>query len=127
MKTHQELVERETRLTERERALADTEAQQSRRAEELALQVPQMPAPTPIFEPLAPLGDLTLVESPGRWNLPRLEQLVAEHGGEFPARVDEWRSYLYFLKDHADAQGDLPSRFDWLIEDTFRELLENVA
>ena len=118
---HQELVEQQSRLEERERALAEAEAQ--------SLVVPPVAGPPPpVFEPLAPIGDLTVAaEAPGRWNLPRLEQLVADHGGEFPARVDEWRSYLYFLKDHADAQGNLPSRFDWLVEDTFRELLENVA
>jgi hypothetical protein len=128
LKARQELAEQENRLAERERALAETEAEQARRSEERSREVPPPAAPTPIFEPMAPLGELTLVvETPGRWNHPRLEQLVADHGGEFPARVDEWRSYLYFLKDHADANGDLPSRFDWLIEDTFRELLENVA
>ena len=106
MKAHQDLAEQQARLAERERVAR----------------------PAPAFQVPAPLSDLTAAaESAGRWNLGRLEQLVAEHDDEFPARVDEWRSYLYFLQAHADASGNLPSRFDWLVEDTFRELLERVT
>ncbi|HET8893413.1 MAG TPA: Wzz/FepE/Etk N-terminal domain-containing protein [Gaiellaceae bacterium] len=124
VKAHQELADQEARLAERERLLAE---EQARPVVQIPMAPPPPPQPTAAFEPLAPLGDLVAVETPGRWNLSRLEQLVADYGDEFPARVEEWRSYLYFLKDHADAAGNLPSRFDWLVEDTFRELLENVA
>lgn len=125
VKANHELAEQEARLADRERALAE---EQSRQVVPIPVTAPPPPPQAiPVFEPMAPLADLAAVESPGSWNLSRLEQLVAEHGDEFPARVDEWRSYLYFLKDHADAAGNLPSRFDWLVEDTFRELLENVA
>ena len=126
VKGHQELAEKEARLAERERALAEEQARPVAAPIPVA-PPPPPPQPTPIFEPMAPLADLATVETPGRWNLSRLQQLVADHGDEFPARVDEWRSYLFFLQDHADAAGNLPSRFDWLVEDTFRELLENVA
>jgi hypothetical protein len=61
--------------------------------------------------------------SRGRWNLISLERLVEERGGEFPDRVDEWSSYLYFLREHAAADGSVPAGFDALIDDTFSELV----
>lgn len=129
VKARQELAEQEARLAERERALAEEPVPPAAPTPVAPPPTPAPPPPpaAPIFESMAPLADLAAAETPGRWNISRLEQLVAEHGDEFPARVDEWRSYLYFLQDHADAAGNLPSRFDWLVEDTFRELLENVA
>ena len=59
----------------------------------------------------------------GGWRLGRLERLVAERGGEFPDRHDEWTTYLFFLREHAGPDGRLPSRFDWLVEETFHDLL----
>jgi hypothetical protein len=59
----------------------------------------------------------------GRWNLISLERLVEERGREFPDRVDEWTSYLYFLREYAEPDGRVPASFDWLIHDTFSELV----
>jgi len=60
----------------------------------------------------------------GGWNLDRLERLVEQHGGAFPARLDEWRYYLLYLREFADAGGNLPRPFDWLVYTEFEELLE---
>jgi capsular polysaccharide biosynthesis protein len=59
----------------------------------------------------------------GHWNLTALERLVEERGREFPERIDEWASYLFFLRDYAEPDGSVPASFDWLIEDEFAELV----
>jgi uncharacterized protein involved in exopolysaccharide biosynthesis len=60
----------------------------------------------------------------GAWNLAELRQLVEERSASFPGeRVELWRSYLVFLEEHAGRDGALPSSFDALVEDEFRELL----
>jgi len=43
--------------------------------------------------------------APGEWRIDDLEGLVAQRGEEFPDRVDEWRYYVHFLREHADADG----------------------
>jgi hypothetical protein len=60
----------------------------------------------------------------GAWNLGELRRLVEERGAPFPEdRVELWQSYLLFLQEHAGPDGTLPSSFDALVEDEFRELL----
>lgn len=59
----------------------------------------------------------------GIWTLTRLEHLVEERGAEFPERVEEWRTYLFFLREHATTEGELPASFDALVEDVFGEVL----
>jgi capsular polysaccharide biosynthesis protein len=59
----------------------------------------------------------------GHWNLTALERLVEERGREFPERIDEWASYLFFLRDYAEPDGSVPASFDWLIEDEFAKLV----
>ncbi len=62
-------------------------------------------------------------EGDGRWNLFALQRLVDERGGEHPDRLEEWASYLYFLREYAKPDGAVPASFDWLIEETFTELV----
>jgi capsular polysaccharide biosynthesis protein len=108
-------------VTERERALA-------RRAGEVAKRERQLERPSGIPgaarepEPVAPSSARAL--RPGTWNVVALERLVAERGDEFPDRVEEWRSYVFFLREHASPEGVLPVSFDALVEETFRELVQ---
>ena len=82
------------------------------------------PEPEPEPEPVAaPAPAPVPVEDAGGLTLARLERLVAERGNEFPDRVEEWRSYLFFLRDHATPEGRLPPSFDALVVDVFEELL----
>jgi uncharacterized protein involved in exopolysaccharide biosynthesis len=76
------------------------------------------PDPAPEPEPEPEPGPVT-----GAWNLSELRRLVEQRGALFPDRVEAWRSYLYFLQEHAALDGRLPSSFDALVEDEFRELL----
>jgi len=57
------------------------------------------------------------------WNLNRIERLVEEHADANPARADEWRYYLVYLREHAEVGGALPRSFDWLVWDAFGDLL----
>ena len=68
---------------------------------------------------LAPL----VVPRAGGWTIDVLERLVAERGDSFPDKVEEWRYYVVFLGEHAGPDGSLPASFDFLIEETFAELL----
>jgi hypothetical protein len=79
---------------------------------------PPPPEPEPEPEPSPPPPPR------GAWNLGELRRLVEERGASFPAdRVEVWRSYLFFLQQHAGPDGVLPSSFDALVEGEFRELL----
>ena len=84
------------------------------------------PEPTPESEPeLEPEPEPAPLppSSAGAWNLAELRRLVEERGPEFPDRIDLWRSYLFFLEEHAAADGSLPSSFDALVDGEFSELL----
>jgi capsular polysaccharide biosynthesis protein len=58
----------------------------------------------------------------GRWNLSVLEALVQEHTGAPAARQDEWATYLFLLRQHADVDGVLPPSFNGLVEDVFGDV-----
>src|SRR5262249_2365116 len=55
--------------------------------------------------------------------LTAIERLVDRYGDEFPDRVDEWRYYIVYLREHAGLDGRLPASFDALVADVFGELL----
>jgi hypothetical protein len=52
---------------------------------------------------------------------------VEERQDEFPQRQEEWRSYLYYLREHADPDGRLPASFDPLVDDVFGELVADAG
>ena len=138
-------------VTTRERALAKQAAQLAQRErdlanrqaafEELVAESERVPEPEPETEPeprpaSAPEGVVTdgnrahspvpgpiEVPRPGNWTVDLLERLVAERGDAFPDKVEEWRYYVVFLGEQAGPDGALPPSFDYLIEETFAELL----
>ncbi len=96
-------------------------AELERRAEELVVQERESePEPFPAV-PCLPLP--AAVAEDGRYNLVALEHLVEKRRRDFPHKADEWSSYLYFLREYADADGSVPATFDWLIQETFAELV----
>src|SRR4051794_1179918 len=105
------LERRAAELEEQGRHLAERE-EELRRA-------PVASAPVPAQATRVPAAP----EANGAFNLQALEQLVEARGTRFPERIEEWRSYLFFLRDYAEPDGTLPGSFDWLVQDTFRELL----
>lgn len=141
----QDLARRERELEERVAAVTRRELEVARRAAELAVlaaqpvPAPQLvpepepepgppspePAPEPPPEPLPgpPAAAEVAATGSGPYNLVTLERLVEERSADHPDRADEWSAYLYFLREHAAADGSVPASFDWLIADTFAELL----
>lgn len=85
---------------------------------ELELPEPQVVAP----EPFVPA--LRVLPAAGAFDLTHIQQLVDRRRDEFPDRVEEWRYYLLFLREHADLDGHLPPAFDALVADVFDELFE---
>jgi capsular polysaccharide biosynthesis protein len=111
--------------------LAAREAQPEREPEAQPEREPEaQPEPEPVAVVPAPVP-VAVDEQPaqpvpagnGRWNLFTLQRLVDEHGAEYPEHVEEWSSYLYFLREYAEPDGTVPASFDWLIEETFADLV----
>lgn len=121
-----EVMRRMAALTDRERAEGEpqpaTEPSPPPAPPVLAAAPPPPPPPEPEPAP-PPAPEPEPVDGHGRWNLNTLERLVAESGDRYPERADEWGSYLYFLRDYAAYDGSIPASFDWLVEDTFSDLL----
>jgi DNA repair exonuclease SbcCD ATPase subunit len=121
---------RERELEARAAQLALEAAELQEQAEQERLVVPE-PEPEPEPEPAAlhaaaaaPGPEQPAVDqTSGRWNLLVLERLMDERGEEFPEQRDEWSSYLYFLREYAEPDGSVPASFDWLIQDTFSDLV----
>lgn len=130
-KRERQLEERIDLVTKRERALAKRAGDLARREREIdrreraPAEAMPPPAPEPAPAPAAPAAASVAVERrAGRWNLNDLERVVAECSTNAPAdRVEEWRTYVFFLRDHADIDGSLPASFDSLVEDVFADLV----
>jgi hypothetical protein len=86
------------------------------------LELPPTPAEPP--EPSAEARPAAVTAEPGDWNLDELERLVREHAAEFPDRAEEWEVYLASMRGYAGPDGRLPATLDWLVWDTFGEVLE---
>lgn len=65
-------------------------------------------------EPAAPQPLPTLAD---------LERLVADAAADHPEHVEEWRWYLFYLRDFAGADGTLDDTFRLLVETAFAPLL----
>jgi hypothetical protein len=114
-KRERALARRAGALAQRESLLGRREAAQPERQPEPEPE-PE-PAPEPELEPVALRG------ASGRWSLDEIERRVRERGAAFPERVEEWNSYLFFLREHAGIDGGLPPNFDPLVSEVFEPLL----
>jgi capsular polysaccharide biosynthesis protein len=113
-----ELAAREQDLARRERALERTQADLAMREEE-ARRAPAVEPVVPAPEPEPPPEPIVPRPAAGSWTIEELERLVAVRGETSPERADEWRTYLFFLREHANIDGSLPRSFDSLIADVF--------
>jgi hypothetical protein len=82
---------------------------------------PAPPEPEPQPEPAAVTADR------GDWNFGELERLVREQSADYPERAEEWDIYLESIREYAGPDGQLPASLDWLIWDTFGDLLDRRA
>jgi hypothetical protein len=126
----QALAAREQAVTERERAPTEPEPE----AEPASGSEPQVPEPEPEPEAAAASGSEPQVPEPeavappavathaGAWTIDELERAVEARSDASPTQREEWRTYLFFLRQHAAVNGSLPAQFDGLITDIFGEL-----
>jgi hypothetical protein len=104
----------ERELALRERELEEAAAAQTAGAGAAEARMAELEAAPPSdLEPEAAIAR-------GRgWTIDELDALVEANGDADPAQVEEWRAYLFFLRDHASADGRLPESFDSLIAEVF--------
>jgi hypothetical protein len=120
-----EVAKRERALARRAGELASAELDLRRRAEQLEDEPAAVaPRPEPESETEPGLEPAAARKEVGGWNLRTLETLVRTHAPADPARIDEWTTYLFFLREHADHDGALPRAFDPLISDVFAEVID---
>ena len=113
-----ELDERDERLEAGERDLtarAGLIAAREQELEERAAEAP--PEPEPVVA--APADQVAPAVRFGSWNVNDLQRTVDAQTGAPPEQVEEWRSYLFFLREHTASDGSLPAQFDGLVEDVF--------
>jgi hypothetical protein len=106
-----------------ERGIADQQRRLEQRAADLTAREAELQAaaarPEPALEPEVPPARASRLG----WDLQVLERLVQEQRGTAdPADLDEWSSYLFFLREHAGPDGVLPPSFDSLISDVFGKI-----
>jgi hypothetical protein len=82
------------------------------------LPVPVLPQPEREPEPELPPAAFVLP------TLTELERLVAGAAATHPDQVEEWRWYLFYLRDFAQPDGTLDDTFSLLVETAFGDLLQ---
>lgn len=119
-KRERALARRAGELAKREKELQQREEQLAATAGRPAPSPPPEPEPGPATPPAVP----ALAVPSERWNIHALEALVREHGEPSDADYADWMTYLFFLRQHADADGALAPSFDALVADVFGDLIE---
>jgi hypothetical protein len=105
-------------LAARERALETDTSQSPLPSDDLpAAPAPsEPPSPTEEVDEPLPLPDA----APRGANIEALERLIAGSSRDVSAdQLEEWRTYLYFLREHAGFDGKLPAQFNSLIDEVF--------
>lgn len=89
-----------------------------------------VPPPPPVAAPAPPSAYTPPAAPPavtqtgdGGWNLWTLERAAREQAGRDPVRDEERSFLLMYLREFADAEGNLPDEFDGLVRDSFGDLV----
>jgi hypothetical protein len=117
----------ERRQQETERRAAEVEAAAAAAAAEPESEPePEPELPSPPEPQLEPEPEPQPEPSPtprASWTLAALEQVTRERSeGASAEQQEEWADYLFLLREHADADGALPSSFEPLIINIFGPL-----
>jgi hypothetical protein len=125
-----ELEDIEARLQQRDAALTETQQQLAARAgavsaseRELEVRAAEPPPPPPPEPEPAQFAAPAPVTRAGSWNVNDLQRTVDSQSDATAEQAEEWRTYLFFLREHATSDGSLPRQFDGLVEDIFGALL----
>jgi outer membrane biosynthesis protein TonB len=81
------------------------------------------PDPDPEPRPVAAVVELRPAE-PREWNVWDLERRARDRAGIDASRDQEWSYLLLYLREFASPEGTLPEKFDPLVRESFRELIE---
>ena len=123
-----EVGSRTRELASSERKLADRAAEiaMSRRELEVLAAAPPPPVPEPAPVPQVET-EPALPPRTGTWNLTELQAAVDAYADPTPEQAENWRTYLYFVREHASPDGTLPRSLDPLIADVFAEIVHRRA
>jgi len=123
-----EVGSRARELASSERKLADRAAEiaMSKRELEVLAAAPPPRAPEPVSVPEVE-PEPTLPPRTGTWNLNELQAAVDAYADPTPEQAENWRTYLYFVREHASPDGTLPRSLDPLIADVFAEIVHRRA
>jgi hypothetical protein len=129
------LARRAGELAQRESVLERDQAALELRTREPAIEPEAEPEPEPVPEPEPepepevepePEREPEIVAAPvatrGGWTLDELEEVVRRQHAD-PVQTEEWMTYLFYLREHAAADGSLPRSFDGLVNEVFGSLL----
>jgi hypothetical protein len=123
-----EVGSRARELASSERKLADRAAEiaMSKRELEVLAAAPPPRPPEPVSVPQVDT-ELALPPRTGTWNLNELQAAVDAYADPTPEQAENWRTYLYFVREHASPDGTLPRSLDPLIADVFAEIVHRRA
>jgi uncharacterized membrane-anchored protein YhcB (DUF1043 family) len=125
------LAQRVKEVTKRERELAKRAGRLAVRERELearsaaAAASPKAPTSEPVVTDatIEPAPARTVPTGGGGWNVNELQRAVDAHRNAPPEVLEQWRTYLFFLRDQAAIDGSLPPQFDGLVDDVFGDLV----
>jgi hypothetical protein len=118
------LAQRAGQLAAREQDLARREAAAAAAAAEPEPEPEPEPESEPEPEPEPEPEQSPRPPSATGWTLEALETLTVERSdaGASARQQAEWSTYLFLLREHANADGTLPASFDRLVTDVFGPL-----
>jgi hypothetical protein len=116
----------EVATSQRELADRATEIAASTRELEALAAAPPPPLPETVSTPPAE-AEPALPPRTGTWNLNELQAAVDAYANPTPEQAENWRTYLYFVREHASPDGTLPRSLDPLIADVFADIVHRRA
>jgi capsular polysaccharide biosynthesis protein len=122
-----DLVARERDVEVGAREVASSERALAERAKDVAVREKELEAKPDALapEPAPPETESAPVLAPARaaWNLNDLQKAVDSRTDVPPEQAEDWRTYLFLLRQHATQDGVLPRSFESLIREVFAEVL----
>jgi hypothetical protein len=88
---------------------------------------PPVPEPEPEREPEPEPEVVSIVSRvavPREWNIWELERVARDQGGDDLGRDEERAYLLMYLREFANADGNLPSDFDAVVRESFGDVLD---
>jgi hypothetical protein len=88
-----------------------------------------VPPPAAVREPEPPperdvVSIVSRVAAPREWNIWELERIARDQGGDDVGRDEERAYLLMYLREFANADGNLPSDFDAVVRESFGDVLD---